>query len=35
MVVPPVFKAIEQQVIKRYRIKPSQGEAPDFPIRFQ
>ena len=34
MVVPPVFKAIEQQVIKRYRIKPSQGEAPDFPIRF-
>jgi hypothetical protein len=34
MVCPPVFKAIEQQVIKRYRIKPSQGEVPDFPIRF-
>ena len=34
MVCPPVFKAIEQQVIKRYRIKPSQGAAPVFPIRF-
>jgi cell division protein FtsI (penicillin-binding protein 3) len=33
-VCPPVFKAIEQQVIKRYRIKPSQGEAPVLPIRF-
>lgn len=34
MVCPPLFKAIEQQVIKRYRIKPSQGEAPVLPIRF-
>lgn len=34
IVSPPVFKAIEQQVIKRYRIKPSQGAAPDLPIRF-
>lgn len=33
-VCPPVFKAIEQQIIKRYRIKPSQGEAPVLPIRF-
>lgn len=34
MVCPPLFKAIEQQVIKRYRIKPSQGTAPVLPIRF-
>jgi cell division protein FtsI (penicillin-binding protein 3) len=34
IVCPPVFKAIEQQVIKRYRIKPSQGAAPVLPIRF-
>jgi cell division protein FtsI (penicillin-binding protein 3) len=34
VVSPPVYKAIEQQVIKRYRIKPSEGAPADLPLRY-
>lgn len=33
-VPPPVYKSIEQHLIKRYRILPSEGSPPDLPLRY-